>query len=72
MSLHASRANLNDSLKRLLNDWDAVREQWDDETSRRFFETHIAALQPIVRSTLGAMDQMAELLRQARRDCGDQ
>ncbi len=71
MSLHAHGAKLNDALKRLLHDWDDVRRQWDDPASRRFYEEHVAPLEPTVRTALSAIDQMAAVLQQVERDCGD-
>jgi hypothetical protein len=70
MSIHAGRAKLNDAANKLKAGWQVVHEQWDDTMSRDFAARSLTPLEPSIRSTLGTMEQMGEVLRKIRRDCG--
>lgn len=71
MSLHASRAKLSDGSKKLMVTWDMVRRTWDDAAARDFEKKFLVPMEPRIRATLSAMEQMAEVIGRARRDCGD-
>lgn len=71
MSFQTSQANLVDALKQLRLRWARVRERWDDPRSAEIQREFIDALDPIVRAAISAVDHVAELSAQARRDCSD-
>ena len=71
MSLGPSVRNINQSVKDLIVEWQAVREQWNDSASREFEKKHLQPLEPAARSALNALSQMEEVLQRVRRDCGD-
>ncbi len=43
---------------------------WHDGTSKRFDEAYLLPLDPKVRRALDAVHRLAEILSQARRECG--
>jgi hypothetical protein len=43
---------------------------WHDATSKKFDETYLLPLDPRVRRALDAIHRLAEVLNQARRECG--
>ncbi len=69
MGLPESRAKISKSLNELLNLWSATKVSWADANAERFEEMFLHPLQFDVKSTAVAMDQMASLLSQIRRDC---
>ena len=44
---------------------------WHDATSKKFDETYLLPLEPRVRRALDAIHRLAEVLNQARRECGN-
>ena len=70
MSMNTAQNRLKQSAKELAIRWDAARVSWDDTMSRRFHEAHLAPLEPMIRSTVAAMEKMSEMLAKARHDCG--
>jgi hypothetical protein len=44
---------------------------WHDGTSKRFDEMYLLPLDPKVRRALDAIHRLAEVLGQARRECGN-
>jgi hypothetical protein len=69
MSVDAAKAKLNRSLKDLLGHWQRTRSDWNDVRSRQFEEKVITEIEMDVRSSLGALDRMGEVVRRVRRDC---
>lgn len=69
MGMHEARGTLAKSYKELMLRWAEVRGSWDDAQSRHFEETVLRNLESDLKSASNAMDQMAILLSQARRDC---
>lgn len=69
MSMNTAQNRLKQAAKELSIHWDAARSSWDDTMSRRFHESHLAPLEPMIRSTVAAMEKMSELLARARHDC---
>ena len=70
MGVDYSRTRLQQTLKELMLRWEKAREDWDDQVSREFQETYLDTLEPKVKATMDAMEEMAEILRKLRRDCG--
>ncbi len=71
MSVGVSKANLADALKRLRVRWAKARSSWDDETTRRFEEEFLEAIEPRIRTAIKGLDHVADLIAAARRECED-
>ena len=69
MSVHESRGNLAKALKELSLRWAEARRNWDDAQALDFEDKYMRELEANLRSAGSAMDQMAVLLTQAKRDC---
>ena len=70
MSVHGARGQLKESMKELLIRWDIVREKWDDPAARAFEKDFLLPLEPAANKAVSAMDEMAEILRRVKRECG--
>ena len=71
MSVSGARAKLKDAHRSLAVAWEQARQSWDDPASRSLERHHLAPLETTVRTALGALDLMNEVLERVRRDCGD-
>ncbi len=69
MSLDTGRMKLVSSLKDLHGRWDRVRTRWNDPVAKAFEKEFLAPLDAKIRSGASAMEQMRELIAQARREC---
>jgi len=69
MGMHEGRARVAKSVKELLARWSETRSHWDDAASRAFEDRHIHPVEVDSRQALNAMDGMAQVLMQAKRDC---
>lgn len=69
MSMTSARSNLLGAMKELTVRWDRIKEQWDDPVSRDIEKDFIEPLEPRIRSTASAMNQMGETLMTAIREC---
>jgi hypothetical protein len=69
MGMHEARGTLAKAFKELTLRWQDTRGQWDDAQAEQFEENFIRPLESDLRTAASAMDQMAILLHQARRDC---
>ena len=69
MGVYEGRGQLTKSMKELLAKWTDLRGGWDDPRSRAFEEKFLFHMQQDLKNAVGAMDQMAILLEQAKRDC---
>jgi hypothetical protein len=56
-------------LSELMLKWEQVRLKWDDPASRAFEQEFLVPLEPVIRGALTAMDEMADLLAKAQREC---
>lgn len=70
MGVDQSRNRLQQTLKELGQRWEKVNEDWDDQVARDFHDTFLKPLEPKVKTTMDAMEEMSELLRKMKRDCG--
>jgi hypothetical protein len=68
MSLRGPRARVHDALRHLLIEWAKASETWDDRARDQFASKYIEPLEPTVRSVLGAMSEMDEVLGKVKRD----
>ena len=69
MGVDFSKTRLQQSLKELNLRWEKANEHWDDKVSRDFKEKVIDPLEPKVRLTMDAMEEMSAMLHKMKRDC---
>ena len=69
MGVYESRGQLAKALKDLTDRWSDTKMDWDDVVSERFEERFLAPLDVDLRNATSAMDHMAQILSQVRRDC---
>lgn len=67
--LTSGAAQLRDGLEKLEEHWSDVRERWDDASSRNVEENHLRPLAKEVASALVVVQQLAEVLSRAEREC---
>ncbi|HNS21309.1 MAG TPA: hypothetical protein PKH24_12470 [Sedimentisphaerales bacterium] len=71
MSASDSRAKLVQMTKKLLQDWQRVREVWRDENCVQFDKKYIAPLEADIRAAVLAMERIAAMIEKAQYDCSD-
>ena len=69
MSLSVGKSMLIGSMKDLKARWDKARLSWDDSVSHEVEEAFMVPLERDVRSAVTAMERMAAIVGQAKRDC---
>ena len=69
MGVYESRGQLSKGIKDLANRWLETKGAWDDAVSRKFEDRYLQPLEADLKSAASAMDQMAILLSQIRREC---
>lgn len=69
MGVYESRGQLAKLMKELGDKWSDTKTDWDDVVSESFEKRFMVPLEADLRNAMGAMDQMALLLSQIRRDC---
>jgi len=69
MGVYESRGQLTKAMRQLLMQWHETHSGWDDAVSKSFEQKYLAPLEQDLKTALGAMDHMAVLLGQIRRDC---
>ena len=69
MGVYEGRGQLGKGLKQLMLRWSETRMSWDDAAALAFEKKFLEPLEIDLRSAVGAMDHMATLLSQIRRDC---
>jgi hypothetical protein len=69
MGMHEGRARLGKSVKDLLMRWNEARNHWGDSTSKAFEMKHLVPIEMDARQAVSAMDSMAQILQQIKRDC---
>ncbi|HUB26500.1 MAG TPA: hypothetical protein VL992_13825 [Tepidisphaeraceae bacterium] len=63
------RSLLAKSFKELLFRWADTKSQWNDSMSQGFERTRLQTWEQDLKSATAAMDHMAQILNQAKRDC---
>ncbi len=71
MSVSGAKGTLFDAMKQLRIRLDGARQEWTDETRRRFERDEIDTLEPRVAAALKAIDAVQELMMRVQRECGD-
>ena len=69
MAMHEARGTLTKGWKDLTTRWQEARAQWDDAQSEHFEQTYLLNLESDLKVAAAAMDQMAVLINQIKRDC---
>jgi hypothetical protein len=69
MGVYEGRGQLGKSIKLLLRRWEEAKSEWDDSVSKSFEKTYLLPMELDLRNAVGAMDHMAQILAQVRRDC---
>jgi len=71
VSTAESRAKLVQAAKKLMADWQQVRETWHDENCRQFDKRYMASLESSIRAAVVAMERMGTMLDSAQQECGN-
>jgi hypothetical protein len=69
MSTSGGSNRLNHAIKTLRAKWDEVEDLWRDGVRRDFEKLHMEPLERQVASTMRGMNELAEVLNRARREC---
>ena len=69
MSLSTGRNILRGAIKDLHAHWDYARQSWRDSAAEDLERIHLTPLDPKVRTAMGAMERLMELVSRARREC---
>ena len=69
MGVYEGRGQLAKALTNLNLRWVEAKGSWDDAVSRQFEENFMVPLEMDMKNAASAMDHMASVLAQVRRDC---
>jgi hypothetical protein len=69
MGVYEARGQLAKLIKELGDKWSDTKLDWDDVVSHNFESKFLTPLEVDLRNATGAMDHMAQLLAQIKRDC---
>lgn len=69
--LHTSSSRLQRATRRLLEQWDDVKQHWNDQASRDFESNHLCHFLPEVSLMIGAIQRLNEQVDRAERECDD-
>jgi len=69
MSLMDSKGTLSKAGKDLFARWRELQSVWSDAQSEEFEKTYLSPLEQDLRSAMGAMDQMGQVLAKIEDDC---
>ena len=69
MGMVESRGRIGKAIKDLHNRWTETRADWDDVSTNAFESKYIVPLELDSRQAISAMDGMAQLIMQIKRDC---
>lgn len=69
MSLDVGRYRLLSAHKALLERWEETRLVWQDGVREEFAKDHLDPLTPTILATLGAIDQLAQVMGRIRQEC---
>ena len=72
MSVVTAKVKLTSALRELRVRWDETTDQWKDSASASFEADYIAPFELEVRSSIKAMETMAEVMIAVRKDCMDE
>jgi hypothetical protein len=69
MGVYEGRGQLSKAIKLLQLRWQEAKSYWNDAASDQFEKKFLEPLEMDLRSAATAMDHMASILVQVRRDC---
>jgi hypothetical protein len=69
MGVYEGRGQLSKAMKQLQMRWQEAQSSWNDVASVQFEKKFLEPLDADLRTAVTAMDHMAAVLVQARRDC---
>lgn len=69
MGVYEGRGQLAKSVRQLMLRWTETRTDWNDSAAENFEKKYLEPLEIDLRTAVSAMDHMATLLNQVRRDC---
>jgi hypothetical protein len=69
MGVYEGRGLLSKSLKQLQLRWQEAKGEWNDVASQHFEKKYLQPLEADLRTATTAMDHLAAVLVQVRRDC---
>jgi hypothetical protein len=69
MSMDVGRYRLLSAHKNMLERWEETRLVWQDQVRQEFAKEHLDPLTPTILATLGAIDQLAQILGRLRQEC---
>ena len=72
MSVETAKVKLTSSIRDLRVRWDETTDQWKDSASKAFEKDFISPFELEVRSSIKAMETMAEVMIAVRKDCMDE
>jgi hypothetical protein len=70
MGVLEGRGQLARAMKDLNNRWLDTKSVWQDATSTAFEKEHLMTIESDLRQAISAMEHMANIINQAKRDCG--
>ena len=69
MGVYEGRGQLSKAIKQLTMRWTEARSSWNDAAAEHFEKKFLEPLEIDLRNAVSAMDHMATVLGQVRRDC---
>lgn len=57
--------------KRLKDKWRETKVHWNDKAAKQFEEKYLEPLIPNIKLTLAAVHELAEIVEEAEKECGD-
>jgi len=69
MGVYEGRGQLGKGIKDLMQQWADTKQSWDDALSKQFEERHLLPMAMDLRNAVSAMDHIAALLQQIRKEC---
>ena len=70
MGVYEGRGQLARAMKDLNNRWLDTKSVWQDVTSASFEKEHLQTIEADLRQAISAMEHMANIISQVKRDCG--
>lgn len=68
--MSAGSGRLAHALKALRVQWDLVEEHWNDQVRLDFEKNHMLPLETRASAAIRGMEEIAEVIKKVRQDCG--
>ncbi len=66
-SVNVSASEIQEALRRLLQQWEAARQVWNDSVSREFQEQYVEPLDAQTRAAQREMERLAQVIAVAQK-----